>query len=179
MTKTKDKNGQNVAYLKQKCHLVSLSSSLCNEREEILWGTENCLIATSLKHLKGKVLSFDIFESSDLWLVEWARFKFLAIWGIWWGCYWIKRLAHHLQGLPSGMGGAAPTGEFAPSSPSRRGDSLPGPWMVTPSCWASSSWSACVGVQLKSLWNHFRSENHSQSENHSRRLVPRNPTWWM
>ena len=66
----------------------------------------------------------------------------LAIWWIWGGCYWIKRLAHHLQGLPSGMGGAAPTGEFAPSSPSRKGLSLPGPWMVTPSCWASSSWSA-------------------------------------
>ena len=36
-----------------------------NERK-ILWGTENCLIVTSLEHLKEKVPSFDIFEYSDL-----------------------------------------------------------------------------------------------------------------
>ena len=158
------------------CHFLHL----CAMNERKFYG-ELKIVSLQYRWItwKGRVLSFDIFESSDLWIVEWARFKFLAIWGIWWGCYWIKRLAHHLQGLPSGMGGAAPTGEFAPSSPSRRGDSLPGPWMVTPSCWASSSWSAWVGVQLKSLWNHFRSQNHSQSENHSLRLVPWNPTWWM
>ena len=121
------------------CHFLHL----CAMNERKIYG-ELKIVSLQYRWItwKGRVLSFDIFESSDLWLVEWARFKFLAIWGIWWGCYWIKRLAHHLQGLPSGMGGAAPTGEFAPSSPSRRGDSLPGPWMVTPSCWASSSWSA-------------------------------------
>ena len=102
------------------------------------WKLSHCNIVGTLKRESAVIWYLWIFR----FMTCWARFKFLAIWGIWWGCYWIKRLAHHLQGLPSGMGGAAPTGEFAPSSPSRRGDSLPGPWMVTPSCWASSSWSA-------------------------------------
>ncbi len=48
--------------------------------------------------------------------------------------YWINRLAHHLQGLPSGMGGAGPT---APPSPSPGcswgGLPSPGPARLTPS----------------------------------------------
>ena len=135
------KQRPNVAYSKQTCHLVSLFSSLCNEWEENFmgnWKLSHCNIVGTLERESAVIWYLWIFR----FVTCWARFKFLAIWGIWWGCYWIKRLAHHLQGLPSGMGGAAPTGEFAPSSPSRRGDSLPGPWMVTPSCWASSSWSA-------------------------------------
>ena len=49
--------------------------------------------------------------------------------------YWINRLAHHLQGLPSGMGGAGPTVPPSPPSPCWcGGQRSPGPARFTPIC---------------------------------------------
>ena len=70
--------------------------------------------------------------------------------------YWINRLAHHLQGLPSGMGGAGPTVPPSPPSPCWCGGLLsPGPARFTPIC-GRSAHDTLISTDFKlsalSLW---------------------------
>ena len=121
-------------------HANLINSSLRNKTPNCKFGTSGEFVVRAFREPCLDYFGF-VLNYLDLDLLEG--------WGL---CYWIKRLAHHLHGLPSGMAGAGPTGP-TPSSPSRPGLSAPGPAIVTPSCCASSSWSAWTSgwSELKKL----------------------------